>query len=377
MVYGIHKSLIATAIWINVMLLAIWYFKNSFKSLKAFRELKKLRNDLRGNNRILKYAKATDKYYFTLKAPGWPSLAFNKYILNIIKKGDTRANHVTLNTILFGITKKCGYKCEHCFEWNSLNQPETLTRENLLSIILSFQRTGISQIHLSGGEPLNRFDDIIYLLQKIKRGTELWLYTSGYHFTGERAAVLKRNGCTGIVVSLDHWIPELHDKFRGKSNAFFWAEKAVAHARENALVIGLSLCATRDFISRNNLQQFAELAKQWGVSFIQVLEPRAVGHYAGKNVALSQADIAMLEEFYLAYNYDKKYNSYPAIVYHGFYNRRVRCGGGGNHYVYIDTDGDVHNCPFCQRKIFSALNGDLKENLRLMAAGGCTAFTQT
>ena len=374
MVYGMHKSIVKAGIWINIMLLALCYFKNPVSAFKSVKNLKKLRSDFRGKYPVLKYAKTNKKYYFTFNAPGWPSVSFNKYVLNNIKKFNDSSNDVTLDTILFGITKKCGYQCEHCFEWDALNKPEALSRENLLAVIHSFQNTGITQVQLSGGEPLNRFDDILYILKNIKKGTEVWLYTSGYNFTEARAAALKQNGCTGIIVSLDHWIPEQHNLFRGKKNAFDWAEKAVANARNNGLVVSLSICATKDFITQNNLDQYAELAKQWGVSFIQLLEPKAIGHYFGKNVYLTEAEITLLENFYINYNYNKDKRSYPSIVYHGFYSRRVSCGGGGNHYVYIDTDGDVHNCPFCQRKVFSALNDDIEYNLRLMRAKGCTTF---
>ncbi|MEO6813757.1 MAG: radical SAM protein, partial [Ginsengibacter sp.] len=237
-----------------------------------------------------------------------------------------------------------------------------------------FQELGITQGQLSGGEPLNRFDDIIFILQNIKKGTEVWLYTSGYHFTEERSALLKQEGLTGITVSLDHWIPELHNTFRGKENAFEWAEKAVANARKQDLVVCLSLCATKEFINTNNLLQYAKLAKQWGVSFIQVLEPRAVGHYAEKDIYLNKTKISELEDFYATFNYNKTYADYPSIVYHGFYSRRIGCGGGGKHYVYIDTDGDVHDCPFCQRKLFSALHDPVEKNIRLMLNKGCGAY---
>ena len=265
-------------------------------------------------------------------------------------------------------------QCEHCFEWNALNKPETLTRDDISSVINSFQQFGITQVQLSGGEPLNRFDDIVYILQNIKKGTEVWLYTSGYHFTDDRAAMLKRKGLTGITVSLDHWVPEMHNNFRGRHNAFEWAEKAVASAKASNLIVCLSLCTTKEFISQYNLVQYAELAKRWGVSFIQLLEPRAVGHYAGKDVFLNDEQVQTLEEFFMEYNYNKAYTQYPLIVYHGFYSRHVSCGGGGRHYVYVDTDGDVHNCPFCQHKIFSALRDDIQHNLRLMTMNGCSVF---
>ncbi|MEP6467640.1 MAG: radical SAM protein [Parafilimonas sp.] len=374
MITGIHKSVIKFCMWMNVLLLNFIYYKNPFKAFKAFKKLKTLRANFRGNQPAIKYAKNNGKYYFTFNAPGFPSKAFNNYILKNIKKNDEVNNEISLDTLVFGITKKCGYKCEHCFEWEALNKPETLSRENLLSIIHSFQNIGITQLQLSGGEPLNRFDDIIYILQNITKQTEAWIYTSGYHFTEERAAILKREGLAGIIISLDHWIPELHNNFRGKHNAFEWAEKAAANARANKLIVCLSLCATKEFITQKNLTQYAELAKQWGVSFIQILEPRAVGHYAGKDVFVSDQQIQLLEDFFTTYNYDKDYTAYPLIIYHGFYSRRISCGGGGKHYVYVDTDGDVHNCPFCQRKIFSALHDDIKHNLHLMTMSGCGVF---
>ena len=376
MIYGMHKSFIKLCMWMNVLLLNFLYYKNPFKALRTLNKLRKTRSDYRGNYSVIKYAKTNGKYYFTFNAPGFPSKAFNNYVLNNIKKADTQKNEINLDTLIFGITKKCGYQCEHCFEWDALNKPETLSRENILSVISSFQKLGITQVQLSGGEPLNRFDDILYVLQNIKKGTEVWLYTSGYNFSGERAAILKREGLTGITVSLDHWVPELHNKFRGRHNAFEWAEKAAANARENNLVVCLSLCATKDFITQNNLTQYAMLAKEWGASFIQLLEPKAVGHYAGKDVFIPDEQIKLLEDFFTEYNYNKSYNNYPLIIYHGFYSRRVACGGGGKHYVYVDTDGDVHNCPFCQRKIFSALHDDIKESLRSMTSYGCNVFNK-
>jgi MoaA/NifB/PqqE/SkfB family radical SAM enzyme len=374
LIYGMHKKIIKACIWINIYLCSLYILKNPLSALKTMKKLKALRDNSRENHSILKYAKVDNKYYYSLNAPGWPSKAFSKYISNNLRKINPVSAYITLDTIVFGITKKCGYQCEHCFEWDALNKPETLAREDLLSVIRSFQDIGVTQVQLSGGEPLNRLDDIIYLLQNIKKGTEVWLYTSGYHLTKERAVLLKQEGLTGIIVSLDHWIPELHNTFRGMKNAFEWAEKAVANARKENLVVCLSLCATKEFISTYNLSQYAELAKSWGISFIQVLEPRAVGHYAEKDVCLSETKISALEDFYTTYNYNKAYVDYPSILYHGFYSRRIGCAGGGKHFVYVDTDGDVHNCTFCRRKLFSALHDPIEKNISSMMSSGCNAF---
>jgi hypothetical protein len=124
--------------WAQVLLLNFLYYKNPVKAFRSLNRLRKLRSDFRGNRAVLKYAKVDRKYYFTFNAPGFPSKAFNQYVLNNIKKANAAASEITLDTILFGITKKCGYQCEHCFEWNALNKPETLKREDILSVITSF-----------------------------------------------------------------------------------------------------------------------------------------------------------------------------------------------------------------------------------------------
>lgn len=374
MISGIHKRLIKTGIWINIFLCALIALRRPRKVMSVVSQMLKLRDESRGNHRILKHARAGWKYYYSMNAPGWPSRAFNRYIFNQVLKMENGRLFPGLDTVILGITKKCGYRCEHCFEWDALNKPETLTRENLLSVVQSFQRVGVTQIQLSGGEPLNRMDDIIFLLRHMKKGTEVWLYSSGYHLSGKRAALLKEAGVTGIIISLDHWNPDKHNAFRGKNNAFEWVGMAVANARAQDLLVCLSLCATREFISEKNLTRYADLARSWGISFIQVLEPEAVGHYAGKDIDLDGRQIAMLEAFYTKYNYDKAYTDYPSIVYHGFYNRRIGCGGAAKYYAYVDTDGDVHNCTFCRKKLFSALHDPLEKNIMLMKNSGCSAF---
>lgn len=374
MVYGTHKKLIKAAIWFNIIYIAVKIFKNPVTALKRVKELSLLRDNYRNKNKIIKYAKAGGRYFFSYNAPGWPSLAFNQYIASNFKILSPGFGAEGLLTLIFAITKKCGYKCEHCFEWEVLNKKEILTRENMLKIVDSFQQLGISQLILSGGEPLNRIDDIIFILENIKPGTEVWLFTSGYHLTTEKARRLKAAGLTGVSVSLDHWQASEHDNFRGRPEAFSWAAKAVSNSHKEKLVVCLSLCTTRQFTTEYNLKQYAELAKNWGVSFIQLIEPKAVGHYAGKDVSLSEKHIQTIEEFYTALNFSNSYRNYPAVIYHEFYSRRIGCAGGGNRYLYVDTDGDVHNCPFCQKKLFSAFSESLKENLARMRTAGCSTF---
>jgi MoaA/NifB/PqqE/SkfB family radical SAM enzyme len=119
---------------------------------------------------------------------------------------------------------------------------------------------------------------------------------------------------------------------------------------------------------------YANLAKNMGVSFIQILEPRAVGHYNGKDVLLDAGHEKILEAFYLKMNYQKRYRKFPIVCYHGYYQRKTGCFGSGNRSLYVDTDGNLHACPFCRTKMGSALSDDLDRDIELLKEAGCHEF---
>lgn len=370
---GLRRQVVRRLIWLSIVWIAIRNFKNPVTAFKKVLALRKLRNQYRNDRPLNRYARSGNRYFVNYNTPGWPSPAFNRYITHQFNRFSAQPVP-GIHTLVFAITKKCGFQCEHCCEWLNLNQPETLSREDLLLIIHRFHRLGVSQIQLSGGEPLNRLQDIFYLLENIPAGTDSWLYSTGYSLTPAKARMLKKYGLTGITISLDHCDAEKHNAFRGVHDAYERALGSATMAVEAGLLVCFSLCATRDFTTRDNLLHYATLAKDHGVSFIQILEPKSVGHYAGKDVSLNREQQQLLEEFISRLNYDPAFKNFPTVVYHDYNKRRFGCSGAGADYVYADTDGDIHNCPFCQRKLFSAFDEDLTGRLLQMKKSGCGAL---
>ena len=211
-------------------------------------------------------------------------------------------------------------------------------------------------------------------MNSAKKGTEFWILTSGLKLTDENAKKLKSAGLNGVMISLDHFDPEKHNNFRGFKEAYYWVQNGVQNAINNKLVVALSLCVTKDFSTHENLMTYAKLARKMGVSFIQILEPKAVGHYLGKDISLSNEQIGLLEKFYLDMNYDPKYKNYPLISYHGYYQRHQRCFGAGNRSFYVDTDGDINACPFCQTKTGNVLDTDFDKSILHLQNSGCPQF---
>jgi len=125
--------------------------------------------------------------------------------------------------ILF-INSLCNMKCEHCFYWQQLNQPDDLSLEEIVT--LSKDLGQIENLNLSGGEPFLRKEFATICRQFIQQNgvKEIYVPTNGY-FT-ERTVDAVREVLTesslrlfGIELSLDG-LSGFHDEFRKTKNSF-------------------------------------------------------------------------------------------------------------------------------------------------------------
>lgn len=351
---SIEKYFIRVLIKLRLFYFAFIILKNPRKVYKIFKDLIALRDNVQGGA-LKKMYKVDGKYYVAQYRPGWPSKIYDAFIKNeLLRMAFPLTITEKLSFVFLAITRKCPMQCEHCFEWDNLNQKESFTKADLFMVIDLYQQQGVQQFHFSGGEPMVRIKDLLELIKYASSNSECWVLTSGFNFTIENAKLLKAAGCTGVVVSIDHYIPELHNIFRRTSDAFDLAVNAVAAAQQAELVTSISVCATREFIDGGNVMPYLQFAKQLGVQFVQVLEPRSVGHYEGKDVLLKEKHIAELEQLFKIVNHSAQYKSYPTIIYHGYHQRRIGCFSGSRS-LYIDSAGDVHACPFCHTKSYNII----------------------
>jgi MoaA/NifB/PqqE/SkfB family radical SAM enzyme len=150
--------------------------------------------------------------------------------------------------------------------------------------------------------------------------------------------------------------------------------EAISNAHKSGIVAALSLCATRSFVNYDNLVDYMELAKNLGVAFVQILEPRAVGRYHGQDVALSPEQIQLLEQIYLEYNNSKVYADYPIIQFLGYHQRKSGCFGAGDRFFYINTEGEAQICPYCSGGVADARSIDPDKMIDLLSYKSCHQF---
>lgn len=380
LVYGVGKNIVLLRIWIDLSWCFIKKYKNPIKLLGMIRVLKTKIEEITDNRSVLKLANVDGKYFFTpvgvLGGQGWPSRHYYRNFLMLAREYMTNdvppSEGIALAFI--AITKKCPLKCEHCYEWDELNKKETLRLDDLKAIVKKFQDAGVSQIVFGGGEPLSRMKDLVELLKSAEKKTDFWVSTSGFNLTKKNAITLKKEGLTGINISLDNHDKDAHNKFRGSKDSFDWVLNAAKHSNENNLITSFDLCPVRNYCTEENLMAYAELAKKLGGAFIQIYEPKAVGHFAGKDVLLEIEHKLVLERFQMKLNHDPAYIDYPIVAYADRIFRKTGCTGSGDRFLYVDTDGRINPCPFCKSKSFHFLDGDFDETIKNLRGVGCNSY---
>ena len=353
LLYPWQEKLILYWIKVHFFFLALNTYKNfkkTFEVLKIFQEFKKKTFGGDGERKI---TIKNGKIWFGIHIPPFPSNNFNKYILTEFHRYIPHSRSINaFQQVNFAMTTKCPMRCEHCFEWDNLNLPETFSLEQLQHIIKRLQNQGLAHISLSGGEPMIRYEEMVKLIENGNKDTHWWAITSGFNLNEEKAKRLKKARATGLVVSIDHYNPSAHNKFRGHKDAFTHGVKAAISAGKAGLLVAISVCVTKENANRLFLMNYMELSLKLGADFVQWLEPKAQGHYRNKDVEMNESDIRLMEEVYEELCHNSQYRKFPPIMYYGYYQRRIGCFSAGRSSFYVDSVGMVHSCPFCHSADF-------------------------
>jgi len=377
-VRGPRKAVAAACVAARVAWLAVGIYRNP---LRAARAIVRLRATMRQwpattppSARLLTShpcVRSSGRYFWDLYLPGWPSRAFDRCVERELDRVDPIGRPPALQTAIIAITSRCTLRCEHCFEWDALDRAETLSSDELHELVRRVRERGAAQIFFSGGEPMQRFADLLVLAESVSAETDVWILTSGLGLSADRARRLRDAGVTGIALSLDHWDASSHDQFRGTPGAFESARRAATHARQAGLLMALSLCPTRSFVNEENLEGYATTARAFGASFIQILEPKAVGRYADGDVALAHGEQRLLERFCERLNTADPSLCLPSVRYLDWSARTFGCCGAGDRYVYVNTAGELQPCPFCRSGGVRLLDHDIHSAISSLQRTGC------
>jgi len=192
-----------------------------------------------------------------------------------------------IDYLRISVTEKCNLKCIYCIDENStLNScnNETLSDDEICKIVKECASLGIKKIRITGGEPLVRknIENLIYRLKSINGIEEIYITTNGV-LLKYKIEVLKKNGLTGVNISLDSLAEERFKKltkFNKLSDVLFSIDKALdlgLKVKINTVII--------DDINKDEIIDFVNLTKykNLDIRFIELMPIGAAKKYKGTN----------------------------------------------------------------------------------------------
>jgi len=299
--------------------------------------------------------------------PPYPSKALDKRLYNYINNLDL--TELPTGIVSISTTNCCPYSCAFCSTDARRNTDGDLDEELLKKTISQIESLGVPSIILHGGEPMYRYDRFLRLVKHVNSDTCLWMFTTGYGVTPERAKELKENGLFGVWVSLDHFQSEVHNRQRGNPEAFENARKAVESFKQAGVYTCLSLVPPPDLLEPENFKKYYNFARDLGVAEIRVMEKKPTGREACRGVVPHSSALESLQKELFE---DPAYRDYPPFSGLSTWLEKDPALGCQCRfeYLYITAAGEVQPCEAAEVSFGNIQDEDFLE----LYARACRAF---
>ena len=249
--------------------------------------------------------------------------------------------------LLAELTYACPLHCPYCSNpLNLADYREELTTAEWRRVLAEAKELGVLQLHLSGGEPLQRRD----LAEITRSASELGLYTnlitSAVGLSSHRAEQLRTAGLDHVQISIQADEPALSDRIAGTPSF----ERKIAACR---LVKELGWPLTVNVVlHRHNIDGIArilDLAEELRADRIELANTQYYGWALRNRDALlpSRAQLDRAEVVVRAARERLKERMEIIYVLPDYYGRYPKpcMGGWGRRQLTVVPDGDVLPCP--------------------------------
>ena len=281
------------------------------------------------------------RWLSTALFPPYPSPGFDARLSNYLNNLDL--TELPSGIVSISTTNACPYSCAFCSTNAKRKTMDDLDEDLLKKTITYIEDLGTPTLILHGGEPFYRYDRFLRLVKHVRDQTCLWMFTTGYGVTRERAEELRENGLFGVWVSLDHHTPEVHNRLRGHAQAFENACNAVEHFKKAGVYTCLSLVPPDDLLEPENFKQFYDFAKDLGVAEIRVMEKKPSGREACRGVVPHSP---VLEQLQKDLYHDPAFADHPPLSGLSTWLEKDAAFGCQCRfeYLFVTSTGDVQPC---------------------------------
>jgi GTP 3',8-cyclase len=167
------------------------------------------------------------------------------------------------------VTDRCNFRCNFCMPQHPiwLDRDELLSFEEITRITTVLGRLGITNVRLSGGEPLMRRDleRLVGMVASVPGVRAVGMTTNGA-LLKQKARALKENGLHCVTLSLHSLKPERYDEITGTKDVYWKVIEGLDEARAVGFERVKVNCVVTKGCNEDEIGDFARLAHDAGVS---------------------------------------------------------------------------------------------------------------
>jgi MoaA/NifB/PqqE/SkfB family radical SAM enzyme len=206
---------------------------------------------------------------FSYHLPPVKSHAYERFYRNIIDRGLGR--EWGPHAVTIAVTHDCNAHCVHCSAFRRSGEG-TLTTGQWCDVIDQCAELGITDIIITGGEPLMRTDLDVLIRRIVENDCVADVFTNGSLLSEENLDKLNAAGCDTLFVSLDSPVPEEHDRLRGVPGLYDRVIEGIERAVSRGMAVGISTYMSRETIARDHHHKFLALCRELGVKELTVFD---------------------------------------------------------------------------------------------------------
>lgn len=253
----------------------------------------------------------------------------------------------------------CNFKCQHCSTRAPLgeNTDKLMSLKKVSELADEADALGIFEWNMHGGELLTNAPRLFELIAAIKpERFYVFVTSNGFLLTEKIAERLAQAGVNRVSVSIDSFIPEVHDAFRGVKGAHSQALKALAYVKNAGMDAYLNITVGHFNAFSEDVEKLCAYSAEHGYqTFVNIAIPS--GNWQGKlDVVVDDKDRSRLIEL------RKKYGNLNRDLWNPFDKQKEGVLGCQTvSKLYVTPNGDVFPCSFLHIKIGNVYEQSLKE----------------
>ncbi len=202
---------------------------------------------------------------------------------NEIKVNNRAKSIPALGGLYINPTRYCNLCCRHCWIAPPVKEDPgagdgDMDMEAIIAVIRCARRLGLSQVKLTGGEPMMRKDVSEIIKYCFSKDISVIIETNGTLIDKKTASMMARYRIAHVSISLDSASEELNDSLRGRKGAYKLAMNGIRNLISEGFSPQVILSLYRENVE--GFSAFMGLMKKLGIKDIKVNTISPVGRGA-------------------------------------------------------------------------------------------------